>query len=48
MFYRYFRNIFMLTFFLIYYDSKKKIRIKIDVFNFALTEIINQQNNNDN
>ena len=41
-------DIFMSTSFLIHYDFFKKIRMKTDVFNFAIANIFNQQNENKN
>ena len=41
------RDIFTSTSFLIHYDSIKLIRVKIDVSNFAIVDILNQQNVND-
>ena len=39
---------FYVNFFFIHYDFFKKTRIKIDVFNFAIANILNQQNENEN
>ena len=39
---------FYVDFFFIHYDSLKRNRVKIDVFNFAVASILNQQNENDN
>ena len=46
--YRYFRDIFTFTSFFCYYNSKKKMRIKIDFFNFVFVNIFNQQNDDEN
>ena len=41
-------DIFMSTFFFIHYDFFKKIRVKTDVFKFAIANIFSQQNENEN
>ena len=46
--YRYFCDIFTFTLFFCYYNSKKKMRIKIDFFNFVFVDIFNQQNDDEN
>ena len=46
--FRQFYDIFMSTFFLIHYDFFKKTWVKTDVFNFAVANILNQQNKNEN
>ena len=43
-----FRNIFMSTSFFIHYDFLKRNWMKSDVFNFAVANILSQQNENDN
>ena len=42
------KSIFMLIFFLIYYDFLKRNRVKTDISNFVVANIFNQQNENDN
>ena len=46
--FRQFCDIFMSIFLFIHYDFFKKIRMKIDVFNFAVANIFSQQNENEN
>ena len=43
-----FCDIFMSASFFIYYDFFKKTWVKIDVFNFAIADILSQQNKNEN
>ena len=46
--FRQFKNIFMSTSLFIHYDFLKRNRVKTDVFNFVITDILSQQNKNDN
>ena len=46
--YRHFRDIFTFTFLFCHYNSKKKMRMKIDFFNFVFVDIFNQQNDDKN
>ena len=46
--FRYSCDIFIFISFFCYYNSKKKMRIKIDFFNFVIVDIFNQQNNDEN
>ena len=46
--FRQLRNIFISISFIIHYDFLKRNRVKIDVSNFAVAGIFNQQNKNDN
>ena len=46
--FRQFCDIFMSTSFFIHYDFFKKIQMKTDVFNFAIANIFNQQDENEN
>ena len=46
--FRKFRDIFVSIFILHHYDFIKKIKIKFDIFNFVVVDIINQQNQFEN
>ena len=46
--FRQFCDIFISTFLFIHYDFFKKTRVKTNVFNFAIANILNQQNKNEN
>jgi hypothetical protein len=36
------KEVFIKTFVLLHFDSKRKIRLKIDAFDFAISEILSQ------
>ena len=46
--FRQLKNVFMSISLFIHYNSLKRNRMKIDVFNFAIANILNQQNENNN
>ena len=46
--FRHFCDIFTFTSLLCHYNSKKKMRMKTDFFNFAIADTLNQQNDDEN